>query len=168
MCFKPAQLVIPLLLCISCTKAEVPPGNEFNQNAESNKSVVRYLFESVWNEARLDDVNSIWDSNVVFHFRGRSNEVSPEALQAMVQKWRQAFPDFRFYVEDVIAEGDRVAARVRFTGTHTGGEWFNLPPTGKTFEVTEMMFFRLQGGKVVEAWEDYDEYGMRMQLGANN
>jgi len=87
-------------------------------------------------------------------------------LRDQVTSWREAFPDFQFVVEDVVAEADRVAARVSFTGTHTGAEWFGLAATGMPISVTEMMFFRLEAGVVVEAWEDYDEQVMRQQLGA--
>jgi steroid delta-isomerase-like uncharacterized protein len=133
---------------------------------ETNKAIVRHLFEVVWNEAQLDAIERKWAADVVFHIRGRANAVGPDRLKQQVLSWRKAFPDFRFIVEDIIGEGDRVAIRVRFTGTHTGADWFGLSPTGKQIDVTEMMFFRIQDGKVLEAWEDYDELTMRRQLGA--
>ena len=101
-----------------------------------------------------------------FNFRGEAPVVGREGLQAQVNLWRGAFPDFHFVIGDLIAEGDLVAARVRFTGTHTGDDWFGLAATGKSIDVTEMMFFRFEQGLVVEVWEDYDEYVMRQQLGA--
>ena len=140
--------------------------NEATQ-LNANKQVIRQLFESVWNEGEFSGVENVWAQDVLFHFRGEQFPVSPGGLRKMVETWRQAFPDFRFTVEDLLAEGDRVAIRVKYTGTHTGAEWYGLPPTGRMMNVTEMMFFRLQNGKVAEAWEDYDEYVQRQQLGAS-
>jgi predicted ester cyclase len=60
----------------------------------------------------------------------------------------------------------RGRTRVGFSGSHTGEDWFGLPATGNEMNGTEMMFFRFENGRVVEAWEDYDEYVMRRQLGA--
>jgi steroid delta-isomerase-like uncharacterized protein len=133
---------------------------------EANKQIVRHLFETVWNDTDFVRVEEMWGQDVLFHFRGSTDSLGPEGVQAMVESHHAAFPDFRFVVEDIIAEGDRVAARVRFFGSHTGEEWFGLPATGKEIDVTEMMFFRFQNGRVVEAWEDYDGYVMRRQLGA--
>jgi len=134
------------------------------EQLEDNKQVVRQIFESVWNEANFDGIEKLWVPNVIFHFRGLADSVGPKNLRNIVKSWRGAFPNFQFVVEDLIAEGDQVAARVRFTGMHTGTDWFGFSATRKTIDVTEMMFFRLHDGKVVEAWEDYDEYVMRIQL----
>ncbi|HXJ96190.1 MAG TPA: ester cyclase [Terriglobia bacterium] len=82
----------------------------------------------------------------------------------IVKTWRAAFPDFHFALEDMIVEGNKVALRIPFTGTHQGKFW-GLEPTGKTIHVTETLILRIEGGKIAEMWEDYGEYGMRMQLG---
>jgi len=68
---------------------------------------------------------------------------------------------------DLIQEGDLVAARVRYSGTHRG-TWFGIPPTGRSIEVDEMMFFRFESGRLVEAWEVDDQLTMRTQLGLIN
>jgi predicted ester cyclase len=60
-------------------------------------------------------------------------------------------------------EGDMVAALMPFSGTHRGSV-LDLPPAGRAVRVSEMVFFRIKDGKIVEAWEEWDEYGMRQQL----
>jgi predicted ester cyclase len=50
-----------------------------------------------------------------------------------------------------------------FSGTHRG-EVLDLPPTGRAVRVSEMVFFRINDGRIVEAWEEWDEHGMRRQL----
>jgi predicted ester cyclase len=64
----------------------------------------------------------------------------------------------------MIVLGNMIASRVRFTGTHQGKFW-GLDPTGRKINVTETLILRIERGKIAEMWEDYDEYGMRMQLG---
>lgn len=156
--------ITPLVFGCRTTDMLVPDLN--STQLEANKRTVRQLFESVWNEAKFVGLDQLWVQKVPFHFRGQAHTVGPEGVRNQVESWRSAFPDFRFVVEDVIAEDDRVAIRVRFTGTHTGSDWFGVAATGKSIDATEMMFFRLKDGRVVEAWEDYDEYAMRRQIGA--
>lgn len=105
------------------------------------KGIVAYLFEVVWNEADFSGIDTVWSENVLFHFRGSSEVVSPTGLKEMVISWHTAFPDFRFKVHQVVVEGDTAAVRVSLTGTQTGvfGE---LLPTNRSVDVTEMMFFR--------------------------
>jgi predicted ester cyclase len=77
----------------------------------------------------------------------------------------EAFPDARFTLEDIVAEGDMVASRGTLQGTHSG-PFAGLPPTGKTVEVTYMAMLRLAGGRFVEHWAQVDQLGLLQQLGA--
>jgi predicted ester cyclase len=81
-----------------------------------------------------------------------------------VQMWREGFPDFHFKLEDMIVQGNKIVLRIPFTGTHLGKFW-GLEPTGKKINVTETLILRLDDERIAEMWEDYDEYGMRIQLG---
>ena len=128
------------------------------------KDVVSYLFEVVWNAGEFAGVDDVWHENVEFHFRGTSKTVSPDDLRNIVMFWRTGFPDFEFTVHQLIAEGDTVAARLSFTGTHTGN-FGEVEPTNQRINVSEMMFIRFVDNRVVEAWEDYDQFGMSQQLG---
>jgi predicted ester cyclase len=78
--------------------------------------------------------------------------------------FRDAFPDLRFTAEDIIAEGDKVAARYTMRGTHQG-EFMGVAPTGNRIEVTGIDIVRFEGGKMVEHWANSDELGMMQQLG---
>jgi predicted ester cyclase len=78
---------------------------------------------------------------------------------------RNAFPDRNDPIEDMIAEGDRVAMKYRSRGTHAGN--FNgIPPTGKTYDIQNFALFRLADGKITEAWFMTDEAGLLIALGA--
>lgn len=79
---------------------------------------------------------------------------------------RAAFPDMLMDVQDVIASGDKVVVRARFTGTHEG-EFLGMPATGKSVDVQLIDIFRLGGdGLVLEHWGVYDALAMMQQLGA--
>ncbi len=77
-----------------------------------------------------------------------------------------AFPDTRFDIEDIIADGDMVAIRGTASGTHKGGELWGIPPTGKRFAVEQVHWLRVAEGKVAEHWAVRDDLGMMHQLGA--
>jgi predicted ester cyclase len=64
----------------------------------------------------------------------------------------------------MIVKGNKVALRIPFMGTHTG-KFRGMEPTGRRISVTETVFMRIDDGKIAEIWEDYDEYGLRVQLG---
>ena len=77
---------------------------------------------------------------------------------------RSGFPDFQTTIEDLIAEGDKVAVRISWQGTHKG-ELMGIPPTGKHVKVTEMQIYRMTDGKIIERWVETDVFGMMQQLG---
>jgi steroid delta-isomerase-like uncharacterized protein len=79
--------------------------------------------------------------------------------------YRNAFPEIQMTVEDLIAEGDKVVTRWTARGTHQG-ELMGIPPSGNPVEVTGITIDRIEGGKVVETWANYDALGMMQQVGA--
>jgi predicted ester cyclase len=78
---------------------------------------------------------------------------------------RSAFPDFKGTIGELIAEGDLVAARVTWQGTHHG-TFFGVEPTGRTVSIQAMHFMRMVDGRTVEWWGTADVYGALRQLGA--
>jgi predicted ester cyclase len=76
-----------------------------------------------------------------------------------------AFPDFEATVEDIVAEGDTVAMRVTLRGTHDG-PFMGVEPTGNPFEVRNMVFTRIEDGKIAERWVQPDTLSLMQQLGA--
>lgn len=78
---------------------------------------------------------------------------------------RAAFPDLRVTVEDMVAEGDRVAVRATWRGTHRG-PFLALAPTGRSFVFSGMVFWRFAGGRLAERWAEIDRMGLMQQLGA--
>jgi steroid delta-isomerase-like uncharacterized protein len=74
------------------------------------------------------------------------------------------FPDLRFKIEDLLADGDKVIARTVFTGTHRG-DFFGLCATGKPVAVSSIHIFRIDDGRIVEHWATSDDLAMLRQLG---
>ena len=77
-----------------------------------------------------------------------------------------ADPGFRWQIEDLIAEGDKVAFRLLDRGTHTGEPLFGVAPKGKPFTLRAMIMLRIKDGKIVEEWDWYDQLSNFRELGA--
>jgi steroid delta-isomerase-like uncharacterized protein len=78
--------------------------------------------------------------------------------------WGSAFPDAHTTIEEMVGEGDLVAKRWTYRGTHKG-EFMGIPATDKKIEMTAITIYRISGGKVAECWWNYDSLGMMQQIG---
>jgi steroid delta-isomerase-like uncharacterized protein len=132
-------------------------------SVEENKAVVR-AFIDIWNSGNFDGLDDLMTEECVLTVSGETISCSPSATRAIATRWRAAFPDYHFHLMDLIAEGDKVVARMPWTGTQTG-PLMGIPATGRSVRVGEIVIFRVVGGKIVEAWEEFDELRMRQQLG---
>jgi steroid delta-isomerase-like uncharacterized protein len=91
--------------------------------------------------------------------------VGPAGYLAIMEMMRGGFPDIQWTLEEMMAEGERVAARFTMRGTHQG-TFFGVPPTGKKIEVSAMNLYRLSGGQFVEEHGQPDLRGLLQQIGA--
>jgi predicted ester cyclase len=136
---------------------------------EDNKRVVRVFFEDVWNSNDLSKLDEILSSENKYYFGTNMGRAGPNEARAIIENWRRGFADFQYHVEDMIAEGDRVVSRVRFTGTHTGNfeiEGRTISATNSKIEGPEIFIMRIAAGKIVEIWTAWDRLGVLRQLGA--
>ena len=115
---------------------------------EDNKQAARRFYQEVINGRNLDAMDELLISDGVDHTFGSRNAEQAKQFFGMVQ---QAFPDLHAEVHDVIAEGELVAARVTYTGTHQG-EFVGIPGTGKRTTISGVDFFRMQDGRQAEHW----------------
>ena len=136
-------------------------------STEANKAIVVQLYEEVWNRGDLDLADKLVAPNAVDHEPQRplGAPSGPQRLKAVVTMQRNAFPDDHYMIEDLIAEGDQVVARLTHTGTHLG-TFLDLPPTGKHISTTSIHIFRFADGQLVEHWASRDEIGLMQQPGA--
>ena len=152
-------LVVSLMLYASACGPVAEPG------PRPESELIRTLFNEAWNTGDVSglDPNAAADS-ILFHYRAMTSYQTLGDLEGLIAHWRSAFSGFRMELLDLVQDGNLVAVRVRYSGTHEG-EWFGIPPTGRAVEVDEMMFFRFEAGRLVEAWEVDDQLTMRTQLG---
>jgi steroid delta-isomerase-like uncharacterized protein len=128
---------------------------------EDNKTAVRRFYEEVINGRNLDALGELLTPSGVDHTFGSQN---PEQAKQFFGMVHQAFPDLHAEVHDVIAEGELVAARVTYTGTHQG-EFVGIPATGEKTTTSGVDFFRMQDGRQAEHWGGPDMFSFLMQLG---
>jgi steroid delta-isomerase-like uncharacterized protein len=113
-------------------------------SVEEHKAFVRRYVEEPWNKGNVAALDELCAPN--FHLEGLGGV---EALKAAITDFRMSFPDLHFTVEEIIAEGDKVAYRWTARGTHQG-KYEGIAPTGKTITSTGITIIRLVDGKVVE------------------
>ena len=107
--------------------------------AEENKRLVRRLIDEAVREHNLEVLDEL-----------ASGEVAQTAKR-WVRPFQSAFPDFEMEIVELVAEGEKVAAHFRCSGTHQG-EWLGVPATGRRFEnVDEIYIFEVKDGKLVSA-----------------
>ncbi|HEX7957333.1 MAG TPA: ester cyclase [Pyrinomonadaceae bacterium] len=133
-----------------------------------NVALVRRWFEEVWNRGRAEAIEEMFDEEGVAH--GLSDESGaelrgPANFRVFHRQFREAFPGVEVIVDDAISEGDRVAARCTVRARHEG-DTLGFAATKLPVEFTGMTFARVRGGKIVEAWNNFDFMSMYRQLGA--
>ena len=134
-------------------------------STEAHKNIVRQFVVEVQNEGNLTALEELTAPAYVNHNAPPGVPPNREGMKQLTAMFRQAFPDGRMTIEDMIAEADRVATRKTFRGTHQG-ELMGVPPTGKAVAVGLMDITRLVDGKVVESWHVGDDLGLLQQIGA--
>jgi len=135
--------------------------------SEENKKIVRRWFEEVWNRGSESAIEEMLDAEGVAHGLGDSEQdvKGPAEFKPFVANIRGALPDTRIVIEDIFADGDRVAVRVTLQGTHTGNG-LGLAPTGRSVRIQGIVIVRMQDGRIKEGWNSYDQLGLLRQLGA--
>jgi steroid delta-isomerase-like uncharacterized protein len=131
---------------------------------EENKAIHRRVYEEIWNKGNLDVVEEIIDDDYIYHPLPQRR--GPEGYKTMYHGFAEAFTDFHCNIEDMVAEGNKVARRITSTGTFKG-ELMGIAPTGRQVTHTEAIFYSFEGGKAVEAWNYSDQLTMFQQLGVN-
>jgi steroid delta-isomerase-like uncharacterized protein len=157
--------IIPVILAVVGCALSVNARAQQTPKPESPEQIATWMVEDVWNKGDFQLVSQVFAPQVILHYGGRDIPLTADSGIRVVRMWREAFPDFHFKLEDMIVQKNKVALRIPFTGTHLG-KFQGLEPTGKKISVSETLILRIEDGRIVEMWEDYDEYGMKVQLGA--
>jgi steroid delta-isomerase-like uncharacterized protein len=116
---------------------------------EQNKQIVRRFLEEVFNRQRLDLVDDLLARDYTLYHPGAPAPLGRDCFPEFLSGYPAGFPDFYMRVEDVIGEGDRVAARFVLGGTHKG-TFMGVAPTGRRVALQGEAFYRLRDGQIVE------------------
>lgn len=156
------ELVNGYPLCMRLSQAVSYMATE--QELQTNKDVVRRTVEAVWKKdySTLDELCAPEFINHDVMVDG--DIIGAEGMKQYFDEMHNSFSDTEYTVNDMIAEDDRVVLRGTAHGTHTG-EFNGIPATNKSFEVNDMIEFRLKDGKLVESWTIPDGLSMMQQLG---
>jgi steroid delta-isomerase-like uncharacterized protein len=134
--------------------------------SEKNKEFIRRWFEEVWNKGREEAIDEMFAADGLAHgLEGEEPIRGVAAFKPFFHKFRAAFPEIKVTVEDVLTEGDRVAARCSVRGLHRG-DALGFAATNQPVEFDGMTIARIRDGKIVEAWNNFDFMKMFQQLNA--
>lgn len=132
-----------------------------------NKALLTRWFEEVWNRGRADLIDEMRAPDTIatgLSDRGAESR-GDGPFRIFYSNLRETFPDLEIRIEDMIAEGDRVVARICLEGTHTGIA-LGPAPTGQTISFSGMVMVRIANGRIVQAWNSLDQLGLLKQMGA--
>ena len=162
-------LLLVLILCftVGCqdreAMAELEKMKAQAEIEEQNKALFRYMLEETdkGNYAAWEEVCS---PDYICHFAGFPKPMSLEEHIQANRAFLVAFPDFHHEINDMVAEAEKVTARVTLTGTHEG-EFMGIPPTGNKIEYTAFLTARFSDKRIVELWGVADMMTLMQQLG---
>ena len=132
---------------------------------QQNKNLIHRYYADLWN--RWDDaaVDEIIAPGIKFRGSLGVNVSGRDGFRQYVARVRAAFPDFHNRIDELLAEGDAVAARLTYSATHQG-ELYGTAPTGKRVEYGGTAFFRISGGQITSGLVYGDTLGLMRQIGA--
>jgi steroid delta-isomerase-like uncharacterized protein len=129
-----------------------------------NKAIVSDAISEVVSEGTFDRIDELYGADLVNH-RSIGDELrGPAAFREWMEEVHTGFSDFVATEEFSLGEGDLVASRLTYSGTHDG-EFMGIPATGEFVEVTGTTINRLEDGKIVESWPETDFLGVLQQVG---
>ena len=136
--------------------------------SQENKALLRRWFEEVWNKRRPEAIDEMFAEDGIAH--GLSDDegtplIGPAGFKPFHETFCGAFPDIEVVAEDMIAEGDMVAARCSVRGKHTG-DHLGIAVSNAPVQFTGMAIVRIKDGMIVEGWNNFDFMKMNKQISA--
>lgn len=151
-----AALSCASLICVACQPS-------LTDDHEANKQVVRDLFAAL-DAQDYELLMQLTSEDGVTHVAGYDEPVTGEVMLEVIPAYYTAFPDYNHVIEELVAEGDLVVARITYRGTHEG-DFEGIPATGNSVTYTGMQLFRVVDGVIMESWLIEDNLSFMTQLG---
>ena len=133
-------------------------------SVEINKALARRWMKEIWQKANPAAIDELLAPDIFFNYTRPGVKPNREAYKQEVNSYLIGFPDLQYTIEDIIAEGNKVAVRYVGRGTHKG-EFWGIAPTGKKVTMRGISIIRIEGGKIVEEWVYNDYMGLTYQFG---
>lgn len=152
--------LVAITLLAGCQNANNSKAQEIDSN--QNIEVVKKYHE-IWSNGNVEELDKIIDPNFTGHFIGGFEYKGVEGAKKCVLETRNAFPDWKEELVDIIAQGNKVVTRHYSTGTHLG-TWDGVDSTGNKVEIYEAEIYHLEKGKIVEQWGFWDEINLKKQM----
>jgi steroid delta-isomerase-like uncharacterized protein len=133
--------------------------------SETNKQVIRAFLEDVINKGQFERANDLVKEDFIELDPLPGQRQGREGLKEVLRQMRSAFPDIHWDIHEMVAEGDKVVTRFRWTGTHQD-TFIGIPATGRSVTVNGFVIDRLEAGKMADSRILMDTLGLLQQLGA--
>ena len=136
-----------------------------NRHSATDNKVIALRFYDLFNTGDVSLIDRVLATDWIEYPPSAPNQASGrEGFKPIIIGFRKTFPDVRFEVKDVVAEGDRVVVRSVIHGTHQG-QYMQFPATGKTIAIDATDIHRIENGVIVETWHIEDRLGLLQQIG---
>jgi len=133
-------------------------------STEENKRIVQ-RYQEIYNSNELDALSEVVSEDLLTPKIMPGIPTGITGAKTAHRIMLAGFPDYQTIIDDLFAEGDKVAARITMIGTNTGS-FMGIPPTGKHVSFTGIYIARIADGKIVEHWGEEDSISLLQQLGA--
>ena len=133
--------------------------------SENKDIVLRQWYQELWDSWNISIADQLFSADYALHVSGNPTPMNRDAAKQVVAMFSTAFPDLKHTVDEMIAEGNTVAARWTVRGTHRGA-FQGLVPTGKQIRVSGTTVHHMSDGRIVETWLTLDNLDLLQQLGA--
>jgi steroid delta-isomerase-like uncharacterized protein len=131
--------------------------------SEQNKNVIRKLVDGVWIRRDMAVFDATFSDQFVDRTPRPGMDPGKTAFKQMVMGVQAAFSEDHTSLDDMVAEGDKVAWRWTYRGKNTGS-FMGMPPTGKHVTFGGFTIDRIVNGQIVERWHQMDIAGLMQQL----
>jgi steroid delta-isomerase-like uncharacterized protein len=134
--------------------------------SEEIKTKFLRIVDEAWNKGNLDALDELHSTDYVEHHSPFPDVEGLDAFKKMVADVHKTYPDFHITIHELILEGDKLAARWSWTGTHLGQtRQLTIPPTGKKITLTGSQILHIKEYKLIEGWQFADDLGLLQQFG---
>ncbi len=160
-----STLIIPLAL-LFCFALSCQQQGEDASNEEELRGMILRVVEEAWNQGKMEVLDEHFAPEYIYHQSPFPDIEGLEAYKQLIADSRNAYPDLKLTIEEMIIKGDIAVVRGTFRGTNTGeSQLLGIPATGKQVAFKWCNVSHRMNGKITEEWNQVDWLGLMQQLG---